>query len=364
MRRFHEIEGLRAWLAWSVVISHIAGETNIYAHGIGPLLVRVGSLSVLTFIIISGFVITHLIIEGGEPYPRYIFRRFMRIAPLFGVTCVLGYLAADMHAHALTVVDWAKEPDFLAAPALAGIAQSIHKHIFAHVFGALTMLQGVVPSNVIPFELYGFNSPSWSVSLEWQFYLVAPLVVGLLYSKRAITLFVVCAIAAVAFSAGLLGTFENPSILPAAAAYFAIGIVSRIALTRINPPRALALGALALLSACNLSFLPITLWGWAYLNISSGKSSPALGSPIPVFLGSRSYSTYLCHFPVMGIVISLWVQIAPHASKTETALFLIAAVIPATIALSEVLYRAVERPGIALGTRFVSATYRPPLVAK
>ena len=49
----------------------------------------------LVFVIISGFVITHVIVERPEPYLGYLTRRFMRIFPLFAITSVVGYFACD-----------------------------------------------------------------------------------------------------------------------------------------------------------------------------------------------------------------------------------------------------------------------------
>src|ERR1700746_1845719 len=91
MKKFVAIEGLRGWLAWAVVVCHLVQTSDLYAMGLGPALVQVGLFSVLIFIIVSGFVITHLTIERPEPYGTYLVRRFMRIFPLFAVTCIIGF---------------------------------------------------------------------------------------------------------------------------------------------------------------------------------------------------------------------------------------------------------------------------------
>ena len=95
MKKFAAIEGLRGWLAWTVVLCHFAPITNM-EKGLGRHLVWAGLYAVLVFIIISGFVITHLVTERSEPYRDYLLRRFMRIFPLFAVTCVIGFFTTNL----------------------------------------------------------------------------------------------------------------------------------------------------------------------------------------------------------------------------------------------------------------------------
>src|SRR5580700_5874165 len=45
--KFRATEGLRGWLAWTVVLSHLAYASGIYAKGWGPVLGRAGTVSVM-----------------------------------------------------------------------------------------------------------------------------------------------------------------------------------------------------------------------------------------------------------------------------------------------------------------------------
>ena len=164
MKKFVAIEGLRGWLAWAVVVCHLVQTSDLYAKGLGPALVQVGLFSVLIFIIISGFVITHLVCERPEPYGSYLLRRAMQIFPLFAVTCIIGYFTNDIHAAALARVSWANAPSTFHVETLyADIARSNHEYLLAHALAHLTMLHGVISNALLPFSQSAFNSPAWSL---------------------------------------------------------------------------------------------------------------------------------------------------------------------------------------------------------
>jgi peptidoglycan/LPS O-acetylase OafA/YrhL len=90
---------LRAYLALWVLVDHVlwvagywqdtvAGLPTMYAT-IARLMVS-GSYAVDLFIIISGFVIMHLLDKQGEPYLQFIVRRFFRLFPVFIVLFVIA----------------------------------------------------------------------------------------------------------------------------------------------------------------------------------------------------------------------------------------------------------------------------------
>src|SRR5262249_18493741 len=153
--------------------------------------------AVLIFIIISGFVITHLTIERPEPYRIYLLRRFMRIFPLFAVACVMGFLTLDLLTAAMARSAWANDPDIpRQIGVMTSIAESGHKFLVPHVLIHLTMLHGVVSQNLLPWSDQVFDSPAWSLSLEWQFYLLAPLVILLACRPRGVVWLAVITVAA------------------------------------------------------------------------------------------------------------------------------------------------------------------------
>ena len=107
MKRFDAIEGLRGWLAWAVVFWHC-----IYMFGIHKLypqvdkLHMVGDFAVCLFIIISGFVITNLLLEKREPYGRYIYRRFLRLYPVYIICLALGIIGTYATFEVMLAMPW------------------------------------------------------------------------------------------------------------------------------------------------------------------------------------------------------------------------------------------------------------------
>jgi peptidoglycan/LPS O-acetylase OafA/YrhL len=365
MRKFLAIEGLRGWLAWAVVLAHLAYSSGIYTGAIGQALGRGAYLAVLLFVIVSGFVITHLIVERPEPYGAYLIRRFMRIFPIFAVTCVLGYFTYDLEADTLLKVSYAAEPAFNYGSAVAEIADSDHRFLWRHAIAHLFMLHGAINNRLLPFSEEAFNAPAWSLSLEWQFYLIAPFAVLVAQRRKGLlqAALVLCLVE-IAMRKGSFGEFTYPSFLPAAVGYFAVGIASRLAYPRIpdavrDPRIFLSLG-LVLLPLIGDESKPIVAWIIVVLGLERAQAASGdlfsqwfgrtLESRPAQFIGSRSYSTYLCHMPIIAICHRVWLAAAPHATSTATFLALFLMTVPLTVLLSELLYRGVERPGIVLGS--------------
>ena len=70
-----------------------------------------------------------------------------------------------------------------------------------------------------------------------------------------------------------------------------------------------------------------------------------LKSPLPLYFGSRSYSIYLCHYPVISVVA--WLLFRWSVPSSMFILSIIS--IPLIIVIAEFAYRWIEKPGIAAG---------------
>ena len=79
---FNDIVGLRCFIALWVAVGH-GLQTSGYLKPTNALMKPLlnGHAAVVVFMIVSGFVITSLLMVKSERYPRYITRRFFRLYP-------------------------------------------------------------------------------------------------------------------------------------------------------------------------------------------------------------------------------------------------------------------------------------------
>ena len=369
MERFRGIEGARGWLAWTVVLSHLVVATGL-AAGMPRFwaLAEAGGHAVSVFIIISGFVITHLLLSDPQPYRTYIARRWFRIYPVYAVCLVLGLIVDLILVHAGPANPWLDvETTQHYAHQVREISEGrLPLHLLAH----LTLLHGVISNGVLDEAQYMFLGPSWSLSLEWQFYLVAPLAVAAL-RKPGWNILAVLVIGAgiFAFQHGVFGRFYTPSILPAAGAPFAIGISMRLWIDRLPRIGALTLAA-AILGLTVFAFLvqgtaylvgAVILFGYIQLTPAALARrgmlvrvlQAGLDSRFANAAGRRSYAVYLLHAPVVAVT-SYFGYAVLELGRMPLFLFTAVVAVAITAAGSELLHRLVERPGIALGRRLTA----------
>jgi peptidoglycan/LPS O-acetylase OafA/YrhL len=376
MKRFTAIEGLRGWLAWTVVFSHITQTVNVWPDGIGPRLAHAGGYAVAIFIMVSGFVIAHLVTERPEPYGRYLLRRFMRIFPLFAVTCIVGYYTDPLYEAAVSAAPWVDDQGFLLPQTLKTLVQSEREFFWAHAVAHLTMLHGAISSNLLPLSLYAFNGPGWSLSLEWQFYLIAPAVIMMARDRsKLIWLCLIVLLLEITFEHGLFGKFEQPSFLPGAGRFFALGIASRLSYPmlagKLRYPLTILLIALMMVPLSE-QLLPYIVWLIVMVGLSLDEEKSLftrayrclLESRAATYFGARSYSVYLSHFSATAICLRLWLWLFPSATKLATLFGLTAMMIPVVMIASELLYRGIELPGIALGARLARRVKKGALGTK
>jgi peptidoglycan/LPS O-acetylase OafA/YrhL len=337
--RFQAIEGARALLALWVVFGHLLQQAGLSKQVGWPLSIIAGpDDAVRVFIIISGFVIAHLVTTTDETYGTYIIRRWLRLFPL--LACCIGFIVLF---------------SYLVSPKFFTFDKA---YIWEYLTAYSAMAHGAIPHEWLPRASKALLSPAWSVSLEWQFYLVAPFLIKALM-RTSLELFVplFAAAALVAGSRLTLGgqvySFPGGSFLPLSLVYFLVGIGSYFALEHAR--RLPYVSILALLSTAAAivwftSSYVAAAWPLVYasLCVCPGMNQALTIRPL-LFLGRISFSIYLVHLIVLvllqrGIVHRLFV------SGTWPYFFALALLtIPATIILSSVTYRWIEEPFIRLG---------------
>ncbi|AWC20848.1 Acyltransferase family protein [Aminobacter sp. MSH1] len=337
--RFTAIEGARAILCFWVFFGHALQASGFVESDLWWPLDVVGTPAqgVVGFTIVSGFVITHLITKAQEPFGLYIWRRFLRLFPLMAF-CLLAVLAIQLY-----------DPRILAFD---------KQYASAYIVTHATMLHGVLPNEILPASATAILGPAWSISLEWQFYLVAPVLILALFSERyaVFAAVVVFALIAAPDTWELFGrtfTFPHGAFLPTSLTFFLIGIVTYRMGEHIR-----ALGALSL-PLCVLTVIlvfgvtrsyPLAIWSAVLLAMfNSAALNSFFANRTLVYLGQISYSVYLIHWIVISC-LHRW-AIRDHFESGTWAFFL-ALTVPAlliTVSISALTYRFIERPFVRFG---------------
>jgi peptidoglycan/LPS O-acetylase OafA/YrhL len=360
MKRIHEFEALRGVLALWVVVGHVLKHSGYSAGMLGPFgLLAEPGWPVDLFIILSGFVIFNLIDHKHEGYVPFIVRRFFRLYPVYLTAIVASAIFAGTYLDWLQGFPW-------KTPFIEGtirVAQQTDASLVPQFLVHLTMLHGLVPDSILTASQYAIIGQAWSISVEWQFYLVAPLLYFALRNRPLLLIAIVLGIVAL-HSRYWLG--EGFAVNQAG--YFLIGIVCYFAYKHsdrwpLDPVHVWLGVAVAAMALAFFLTKPVSLVLWfavfgAAVLGKREKRNPisALFNLAPMqMLGRISYSIYLCHILVMAGVSLTILRAMDHVTQLEHMALLMAFTVPLTIALSALTFRFIEKPGMNLGQRVAKA---------
>jgi peptidoglycan/LPS O-acetylase OafA/YrhL len=316
------------------------------------------------FIIISGFVIAHLVLSRQEPWGAYVLRRLLRIYPAYLVVAVISAFTTGLAAAAMRLATWDAQSAGPYFDTIQSTFASQQDFLGWHVLTHVALLQGVVPDSVLPYSSAVFLGPAWSLSLEWQFYLIAPFFVAALASRRfRLPVVGLAALGIVAFHLGWMGDYRLRSFILGVSYLFIIGIVSRLHWDRLTGQRWLLMAGAALLIPASVLVRPLLALGlWCvfayFMGARDGRardSTPhrlwswAFGSQLFRHLGERSYGVYIAHWPILQT--AMWFVVPLGFGQMWSVVGVAGVTVPATLAASSLLYRFVERPFMRLGRR-------------
>jgi peptidoglycan/LPS O-acetylase OafA/YrhL len=349
--RLPSIEGLRGILALWVLFSHVVTAAGLGEGWRGPFkVIHVGTHAVDAFVMVSGFVIFYLLDTARETYGRFLWRRLLRLYPAY-LACLL--VSAALLPMQIRVFAEAPFPHPHNAY-LVEIARTSLEHLPRHLALHLGMLHAALPHGVLEHANYAIISQGWSLSLEWQFYVLAPLLLVLLLRGGAAALGVIALACAAHF---LLAGPEG--FLPRHVPGFALGIACYFVWRqRIVPTWPLLLPAGTALAYLTTHDPAVVVWITVFLATlqPGGFGAPlvnaVLQSPPLMALGRWSYSIYLSHTIVLVLAMdALRALGTPSLGQWTHFGLLLGATMALTLVVSALLYRFVEAPCIAFGRR-------------
>jgi peptidoglycan/LPS O-acetylase OafA/YrhL len=330
-----EIDGLRAIAVLAVFFYHFDGR-----------LLGSGFIGVDIFFVISGFLISTILLieidEGHFSIPGFYQRRIARIAPAF----------------------------FFVLFTTLGVGELVYSAQDFGSLGANSLAAALSATNIKLLHQGGYfiSSPDaqpilhyWSLSVEEQFYLVFPLCLYLLmrFSRRPLVVTVVVGL--LSFAACVALTQRNSVyafyLLPTRAwellAGFSVALIQRQTEDPGLRSRRVSISGWGGLALLGISFifiresarfpgwiaaLPVIGTALIIASVGSGDWFPnrLLSHPLPVYIGKRSYSLYLWHWPVFSFVDY---QFYSSGSALRVALKILI-----SIAATLLTYRLIERP--------------------
>jgi peptidoglycan/LPS O-acetylase OafA/YrhL len=294
---------LRFVLAFWVILHHLAGRNMLLAKTIdmlpGPVstLIHGGYLAVQTFFLLSGFVLARSYAQvnwNKTSWKKFCAARFARIYPVYllSLCIVLKFIVETMFSGSRT------------AGQKAG-------YLIDYAF----LLQGWKPNPQV-----GWNTPAWSLSCEFFFYLCFPVLFAVLRNARwrtiAVSLAICIAMPIMLTHSGLPEYLKPLYHL----ADFAAGIATaRILVLFEDRNRGMSRGAWLYwpAAAVALWFIlhPRVLWAFRVdlntvlrpLNVllllgfalSGGWLARLLSTQRVEYLGKASYAMYILHIPIL-----------------------------------------------------------------
>jgi peptidoglycan/LPS O-acetylase OafA/YrhL len=200
---FPGLNGLRFYAALLVVLSHLEvaksqllGVPSVF--DLLPLQLDVGSLAVRFFFVLSGFLITYLLLAerdaaGDIDVPRFYLRRALRIFPLYYLIVLIAFSVFPLLFPGEPLYDLRRQT-----------------HVLRRLLLYLAFLPnfGLVPSPLVPGAGH-----LWSIGVEEQFYWVWPAVLKLFPAQlpRILIALIVVKTAVVALLGHLLAANLGPA---------------------------------------------------------------------------------------------------------------------------------------------------------
>ena len=363
MRWFPGLNGLRFFAAMAVAVSHVEllkqynGLPNVADR---PALYELGRLAVTLFFVLSGFLITYLLLEEKKEtktiaVKQFYIRRMLRIWPLYFLLIGLSFFVFQ-HVDALR---------------LPG-------HANMHLPATLPLFLLFLPQLALSvFDPVPFAEPAWSIGVEEQFYLLWPLLLRRFRGFVKVALVVIVVSLAARYGALWMAQANRADadalrIWNAAINYFYFTRMECMAIgglfawaafekkfTAILHSRMTQIGVYALTAYLLFTdaHKPIFSYGWYALcfgvlifNVATNPKSLLRFPAKPFdFLGNISFSVYMFHEVVIQLVLKT-IGAGPAVYPVSLTL---------TLFVASASYLWFERPFLRLKSRYAVIETNP-----
>jgi peptidoglycan/LPS O-acetylase OafA/YrhL len=351
MSRQGYITGLRGVAVLAVLLFHAGIWTALPAGSLVGWL-ELGHCGVDLFFVISGFCMFWPIVKAGDgrvaqlrvgPYLR---RRAYRIAPPFYVAIVL--------VIGTSLLMWRDGGPSLWAGSMQSVFPVSAPQLAGNLITHVTFTHGFFPSYD-----RSIDGAFWSLSSEWQFYVVLPFLVMIGRRRSAFVAAGIGVIVAAAYIAvthvvdpGFTSTAVGGDLVLGRLAEFGVGMAAafQIANRRPVPPTIVSIALVAVAAYVDHAHPGTALrsltWALAFGSLVASSSTgrlQALAEWQPLRrLGDISYSAYLVHGAVFMALAVPMTRANPSTTERAALIYLVG--IPLALLVATVLHRVVELP--------------------
>ena len=345
-RRIYELDGLRGLAGLMVVFSHYFGEVT---HGVKGTMF--GWVGVDIFFVLSGFLIGKLILEKKDCanfFSVFYVRRFWRIVPSYMITLIVVSVLL-----LIVPATWADADHPLP------------------LWTYFTFLQ------VFPMATTGsigvhWLSPTWTLAVEEHFYLVVPALI--VFTPRRYLANVLLAGIPIAFALRIAVFHYDMAphmwalvFLPFRADLLIFGLLAALVLqagsikwdryllwVRLTPLVALLATSVtrlmsdALYQTCGPLFMGIGIASFILVLVLGAPEAERFKSRLLQQIGDNTYSLYLVHMPILGLMHGLILGTRPDV-ETGAQWAVTIASLPVTAIVAYLMTRYIEMPLTAYG---------------
>jgi len=351
--RYETIDGLRGFLALGVFIHHATiwfrflrtakwstPPSNLYNH--------LGGTCVLFFFMITGFLFVSKLLmvrHTGINWNHFFVSRIFRLFPMYYFSLALVVVTVMILSSWNLYVSWG---DFW---------EQLSHWMFFNI-DTMPDLNHIKKTFVINAGV------TWSLSYEWLFYFVLPVLSLFVFRKHQKPVYIGLGIAFIIFYFYLRGAMESDIYLIG----FVGGAIPAVLLRYTHLAERMKGRVVCSIVSLVIIACLIAIVQYRYVTICTILLSTvvftlvALGNSMfgllrlqfVSFLGDISYSTYLLHGIILFYAFRFLIGIKTMQSFTAVQYsFVIFAVVPVVVVLSYLTYRFIEKPLMRYGKNII-----------